>query len=129
MRGRAKDCCGSNARAVAWAAMCVLAITAPAGGQKPAVTPEQPSQVENIAGTVVSVNTATRTLVLKPGKTQGPVTLTWEKEKDAFMQTVANKLKRGTDVRVVYKKAGKKAQVQDISIVKVVDRPSTTIAK
>jgi hypothetical protein len=122
VRGGAKDCSRRKAWGVVCAPLLVLAVTALAGAQKPAVTLEQPSQVENVAGTVVSVDTATRTLVLQPAKTQGPITLTWEKDKDAFMQTVTNNLKRGTGVRVQYKKAGGK--VQDISIVKVVDRPS-----
>lgn len=126
MRGGTKDCCGRKACALAWAAFYVLAVTAPAGAQKPVVTPEQPSQVENVAGTVVSMDTASRTLVLQL-KTQRPITLTWEKEKDAFMQTLANQLKRGTGVRVLYKKAGGK--VQDISVVKTVDKSSSTIMK
>lgn len=124
MRGGAKDCSGRKVWVLAWTALHVLAFTAPAGAQKPAVTLEQPSQAEKVAGTVVSVDTATRTLVLQPVKTQRPITLTWEKDKDAFMQTVANKLKRGTGVRVLYKKAGGKVKVQDISIVKVIDKPS-----
>lgn len=124
MRGGANDGCGGKAWALLCAAVLVLAVTASADAQKPAKTVEPSSQVDNVAGTVVSVDTATRTLVLQPAKTQGPITLTWEKEKDAFMQSVAKKLKRGTDVRVHYKKAGNKVQVQDISIVKTVDRPS-----